>query len=99
MADPARQLGVVLMSRPSDCYAISSRYHAENDADRLTTYSAFDLSLFGDDFLPGDERSVTVRLALTPLDPELSQPLRLYQAFLAETEQRSGGPSLKGTQP
>jgi hypothetical protein len=99
MADPERKLGVVLMSRPRDCYAISSRYHAERDADRLTSYSAFDLSLFGDDLLPGDARSVTVRLALTPLDGEMSQPLKLYQAFLAEAEKPHGSPAAKGAQP
>jgi hypothetical protein len=85
MRDPQQALGVVLMSRPSDCYAISTRYHADDDQQRLTTYSAFDLSLFGDDLLPGVERTVRVRLALTPLDREFSQALELYRAFLAET--------------
>ncbi|MDP6468285.1 MAG: hypothetical protein QF918_11130 [Pirellulaceae bacterium] len=84
MADPDKQLGVVLMSRPSNCYAISTRYHAENETDRLTDYSAFDLSLFGDDLLPTSERTVKIRLAVTQLDDELSQPLKLYQAFIAE---------------
>jgi hypothetical protein len=84
VADPENQMGVVLMSHPRDCYAISSRYHAEQDIDRLTPYSAFDLSLVGDDLLPGDERTVRVRLAVTPLDSNLSQPLALYQAFLSE---------------
>ncbi|MFV2070764.1 MAG: hypothetical protein ACC645_27670 [Pirellulales bacterium] len=84
MADPKNRLGVVLMSRPRDCYAISTRYHAENEADRLTPYSAFDLSLFGDDLLPGDERSVKIRLAVTPLDGDMSQPLQRYRAFIAE---------------
>ena len=45
-------LAIALMVRPEHCYAISTRYHAENDADRLTTYSAFDFSLFGSDLLP-----------------------------------------------
>ena len=84
LASPDRRLGVVLMSRPSHCYAISTRYFADNDADRMTTYSAFDLSLFGHDLLPGDERTAVVRLALTDLDDEMSQPVALYRAFLAE---------------
>ncbi len=84
MTDPDDQLGVVLMSHPDDCYAISTRYHAEDDADRLTTYSAFDLSLFGDDLLPGVERSVKVRLALIPLDGEFSRAIDLYRAFIAK---------------
>lgn len=92
MADEENQLGVVLMSRPSDCYAISTRYHADKDADRLTTYSAFDLSLFGDDLLPRDERTVKVRLALTALDSEMSQPLKLYRAYISEM---SAAPSIE----
>jgi hypothetical protein len=87
LADPDDRLAVVLMSRPRDCYAISTRYHADNDADRLTPYSAFDLSLFGDDLVPGDERTVTVRLALTAPGDDHSQPLELYRAFLKETDQ------------
>jgi len=85
LTDPSDQLGAVLMSHPSDCFAISTRYHADNDADRLTTYSAFDLSLFGSDALPGDVQTVRVRLALTALDGEMSEPLKMYRAFIAET--------------
>ncbi len=84
MADPEKQLAVVLMSRPGDCYAISARYHPEQESDRFVDYSAFDLSLFGNDFVPGGERTVKVRLALTPLDDEMSQPMELYQAFIQE---------------
>jgi len=84
MADPDHSLGVVLMSRPQDCYAVSTRYHAGADEDRLTNYSAFDLSLFGDDLLPGDVRTVRVRLAVAPLDADWQAPLRLYRAFLDE---------------
>lgn len=84
LVDRETNLAVLLMSRPSDCYAISTRYHAEDDADRLTSYSAFDFSLFGGDFVPGIERSSAVRLAITSLDQEFSKPLRLYEEFLAE---------------
>lgn len=86
LADPQDQLAVVLMSRPRHCFAISARYHAQNDADRLTSYSAVDFSLFGDDLLPGDERSVQVRLAVVPLDSDGSQPAESYKAFLAEMD-------------
>ncbi len=81
VTDPARQTGVVMMSRPRDCYAISTRYHAEDEAGRMTPYSAFDLSLFGDDLTPGDERTVRVRLALTPLDGGMTQPAAMYRRF------------------
>ena len=79
-------MAVVLMARPRDCYAFSTRYHADEEAERLTTYSAFDFSLFGSDVVTGDERTVKVRLAITQLDSEFSQPLQLYEAFLAEQD-------------
>lgn len=81
LADPEARLGVALMSLPGDCYAISTRYHVEDEADRMTDYSAFDFSLFGDDFVPGDTRTVRMRLALMPVDGGLSQPLEYYRAF------------------
>jgi len=84
MADPEKRLGVVLMADPRQCYAISTRYHADEEKNRLTDYSAFDLSLFGDDLLPGDQRTARVRLALVTLDPQCSQPVKLYRAFLTE---------------
>lgn len=82
--DPEKTMAVVLMARPCDCYALSTRYHATDDVKRLTTYSAFDFSLFGDDVVPGGEQIVKIRLAITPLDSEFSQPLKLYHEFLAE---------------
>jgi hypothetical protein len=89
-ADPEQKLAVVLMAHPRDCYAISTRYHADQEADRLTPYSAFDLSLFGDDFLPGGSRTVKVRLALVHLDGDLARPLRTYEKFIAERERQLG---------
>lgn len=102
LADVDNRLAVVLMSRPDDCYAISTRYHADRDADRLTSYSAFDLSLFGNDLLPGSEQTVTVRLALTTPGEDHSEPLKLYRAFIAETSPSSGTSNQqnrKGTAP
>ena len=82
LSDPDDELGVVLMARPEHCHAISTRYFADDPKDRMTSYSAFDFSLFGNDFLPGLERSVRVRLALTQLDDMLSQPLDLYRDYV-----------------
>jgi len=97
MTDPDKQLGVVLMARPRDGYAISTRYFAENEADRMTTYSAFDFSLFGDDLLPGDERSVKVRLALIPLEGDLSRAFAMYDRFVAQTAQGHDAPHQSDT--
>ena len=88
LVDPEKTLAVLLMANPDDCYAFSTRYDASDQADRLTSYSAFDFSLFGHDLVPGTERTATVRLAVTPLDPEFSQPLRLYSQFLQHQQPR-----------
>ena len=72
------------MSNPEDCAAISTRYHAENEADRMTPYSAFDLSLFGQDVVPGQEICARVRMALIALDKE-DAPRAAYEAFQKET--------------
>ena len=97
LTDPEEQLGVVLMAHPRHCYAISTRYFAEDDADRLTTYSAFDFSLFGDDLLPGDERSVKVRLALIPLDGDPSRALEMFREFIVETSEGLDAPHTPDT--
>lgn len=81
LTDDGSRLGVVLMSTEADCYAISTRYHVDDEADRMTDYSAFDFSLFGDDLVPGSRRTVRMRLALTEIDEEMSQPLAHYRAF------------------
>ena len=102
LTEPDQRIGVVLMSHPRHCYAISTRYHADAEADRLTTYSAFDLSLFGDDLLPGLQRSVRVRLAVIALDGDLSRPLALYRRFIAEINEefeKSRTVNSKGASP
>lgn len=81
LTDAGSRLGVVLMSTEADCYAISTRYHVVDEADRMTDYSAFDFSLFGDDLVPGSSRTVRMRLVLTEVDEALSQPLAYYRAF------------------
>ncbi len=96
LADSERKLGFVLMSHPRDCFALSTRYHAERDEDRLTPYSAFDLSLFGNDLSPGNRRVVKVRLALTELDEKMSQPLELYRAFVSERDAGRDPVNLQG---
>lgn len=86
MTDPEKKNAVVLMMKRESCAAISARYYTERVEDRATTYSAVDFLIFGGDLLPGDVRTADVRLVLTPLDAEMSQPLKLYEKFLTETE-------------
>jgi len=97
VTDSEKRLGVALMAHPRDAYAISTRYFAENDADRMTTYSAFDFSLFGDDLLPGDARSVKVRLALVPLEGDLSRALAMYERFVGRTAEGLDAPHSSDT--
>ncbi len=91
--DPHSGLAAVLMSYPEECYAISTRYHAAEDADRLTSYSAFDLSLFGVDLVPRAECRARVRLALLRLDGDWGRALDAYREFLVarQTESSSAG--------
>jgi len=78
---PDRRLGAVMLTQAEQCYAISTRYYPEKEADRLTHYSAFDFALFGHDAIPASERTVRMRLVVTPLDDAMSQPLALYRDF------------------
>jgi hypothetical protein len=85
MSDPEKKHAVVLMMKRNDCSSISARYYTTRVEDRATTYSAVDFLIFGDDLAPGDIRTAQVRLVLSPLDDAMSQPLALYEKFLAET--------------
>lgn len=86
LTDPEKKNAVVLMMRRPACSAISARYWTERVEDRATTYSAVDFLVFGDDLVPGDIRRAHVRLVLTPLDAEMTQPLKLYEKFRSETD-------------
>ncbi len=84
MTDPERKLAAVLMAKTRHCSGVSARYHAEKKEDRPTDYSAIDLTLFGDDLVAGDERTVQVRLALIHLDGDLERALQACRAFTAK---------------
>ncbi|MGE0759462.1 MAG: hypothetical protein AB7O38_20765, partial [Pirellulaceae bacterium] len=84
MSDPEQKHAVVLLMKPAACSAISARYYTPRVEDRATTYSAVDFLIFGDDLVPGDIRTAHIRLVLSPLDDAMSQPLALYEEFLAE---------------
>lgn len=85
-ADLEKRVAAVLMSRPEDCFAVISGYDTPNQEDAFKNQNPMYLSLFGDDLVPGYERSVKVRMAVTPLDDTLSQPQKLYEAFVAGSE-------------
>ena len=86
LVDDKKTFAVVVMARPKDCYAITARYFADDPKDRMTSYSAVDFCMFGNDLLPGQTRTARLRLAITPLDEQMSQPMQLYKKFLASFE-------------
>lgn len=86
-SDPEQTSAVTVMSHPRDAYALSTRYHADNEEDRQTSYSAVDFSLCGQDLADGDVRTMRVRMALTELDEPMSQPTELYAGYLLERDQ------------
>ena len=84
-ADREQQVAAVLMSRPEDCFAVSSGYDSPDARDRFHKHNPLYLSLFGGTLEPGVARTARARLVVTNLDEDLSQPLEHYAAFLAET--------------
>lgn len=93
LTDPEKRHAVVLMMRRPACSAISSRYYTPRVEDRVTSYSAVDFLVFGDDLVPGDVRTAQVRLVLTPLDEAMAQPAAVYEKFLSEAAPGSSPPS------
>ena len=81
MTDRDQQVGIALMAQRQFCSGVSCRYHADQEADRLTSYSAIDLTLFGQDLNPGDECTALVRLVLLQLDGDLNRVLPAFRAF------------------
>ena len=84
-ADRQQRVAAVLMSRPDDCFAVSSGYDSPDARDRFHKHNPLYLSLFGGTLEPGEKRTARARLVVTELDETFSQPLEHYAAFLAET--------------
>ncbi|MYB75578.1 MAG: hypothetical protein F4X83_00450 [Chloroflexi bacterium] len=84
-ADHQQHVAAVLMSRPEDCFAVSSGYDSPDARDRFHKHNPLYLSLFGGTLEPGVARTARARLVVTELDEDLSQPLKHYAAFLEET--------------
>jgi hypothetical protein len=83
LTDPENKSALVMMSRPRDTVGISTRYFADLPEDRQTSYSAFDFSLCGENLAAGDQRTLRVRLTLSDLDDQISQPMNLYEQFIS----------------
>jgi hypothetical protein len=84
--DPERRVAAVVMSKPPDCFAVITGYNSTNFKDPFKAQNPMYLSLFGDNFVAGQERTAKVRLALSALDATMSQPQALYNAFVAQKD-------------
>jgi hypothetical protein len=84
-ADRRQRVAAVLMSRPADCFAVSSGYDSPDAQDRFHKHNPLYLSLFGGTLEPGVVRTARARMVVTELDEDFSQPLACYAAFLDET--------------
>lgn len=83
-SDPERRVAAVLMSRREDCFAVISGYESPNLADPFKSQNPLYLSLFGDDLVAGDERTVRARLAVVPFDGDFTRVEAAYRRFAAE---------------
>ena len=83
--DPDLRVAAALMSRSEDCYAVISGYDTPNLADHFKDQNPLYLSLFGEDLVPGSERTVRARFQVTETDAALSPLVPLHDAFLAES--------------
>ena len=95
-ANQDQKIATVLMSRPEDCAAVCwtvgiadikvSSYQSDHMDDPFNARNPLYMSLFGTDFQPGNRRTVRTRLAVTPLDEQMTTPLAAYKSFISEQE-------------
>ena len=75
------------MTRPEDCLTLGGAYDSPDANDHLKRNNPQYMSLLGHDLAAGETRTARARMVVTELDADVTQPLALYRAFLAETEQ------------
>ncbi len=82
-ADPDYRVAAVMMARPEDAFAAITGYDSPNMADPFKGQNPLYFSLFGDDLVPGSERTVRVRLQVAALEDRAETPLAAYREFVA----------------
>jgi hypothetical protein len=80
---PAKNVQALLMSPPSDCFAVLTPFEAE-------PHRSMYLSLFGKDLKAGESATARARLIISPRLPE-SQMLAAYERYLEEVARKGRG--------
>lgn len=78
------QVDVLLMGRPEDVYAVGATYQGNEENDSIAWHRSLYLSLFGEDFKPGEGRRTQLRMIIDDFGGDQAKHAELYQAFLNE---------------
>lgn len=77
---------VLLMGRPEDVYAVGASYKGDPETDGVARHRSLYLSLFGEDFQPGEGRRTRMRMIIDDFGGDPETHAALYQAFLNEVQ-------------
>ena len=75
---------VILMGRPEDVYAVGATYKGDPDTDGVARHRSLYLSLFGEDFQPGEGRRTQMRMIIDNFGSDPKKHAELYQTFLKD---------------
>ena len=75
---------VLLMGRPEDVYAVGATYKGDPDTDGVARHRSLYLSLFGEDFQPGEGRRTQMRMIIDDFGSDPKKHAELYQTFLKD---------------
>lgn len=81
-ADPDYRVAAIMMTRPEDAFAAITGYDSPNLDDPFKGQNPLYFSLFGDDLLPGSERTVRVRFEVAALEDRAGTPSAAYRRFV-----------------
>ncbi|MDI1248983.1 MAG: hypothetical protein PSV13_08990 [Lacunisphaera sp.] len=78
------EVDVLLMGRPEDVYAVGATYTGDAETDSIARHRSLYLSLFGEDFQPGEGRRTQMRMIIDDFGSDPMKHAELYQTFLKE---------------
>lgn len=76
------QVDVLLMGRPEDVYAVGATYKGNDETDSIAWHRSLYLSVFGEDFKPGEGRRTQLRMIIDDFGSDPVKHAELYQVFL-----------------
>lgn len=77
---------VLLMGRPEDVYAVGASYKGDPETDGVARHRSLYLSLFGEDFQPGEGRRTQMRMIIDDFGSDPQTHTELYQTFLDKVQ-------------